>query len=133
MLRTVTLLTLTTVRAVLTDSAFKITFLFGLQCCQPINNASFVVCCDQSNCEYHQYACLQVPDCYHPEYFPRMDKLVELNTKLLAIQSSDAPEVVKKLQSLPIVERMIAGCFQLLIMSPQQSGSVDINEAATAY
>ena len=40
---------------------------------------------------------LQVPDCEHPDYFVRMDRLVELNKKLVAIQGSAAPEFVKKI------------------------------------
>eukprot|EP00892_Ulva_mutabilis_P000427 jgi/Ulvmu1/10385/UM061_0069.1 len=74
-----------------------------------------------------------VPDCEHPEYFVKMDRLVELNNKLVAIQTSDAPEFIKKLQSAPIVERMVAGVFQLFCMKPLEQGSIDINEPAAVY
>jgi len=76
---------------------------------------------------------LQVPDCEHPDYFVRMDRLVELNKKLVAIQGSDAPEFVKKIQSAPIIERMIAGVWQIFIMKPLECGSIDINEPAAVY
>lgn len=76
----------------------------------------------------------QVPDCENPEFFAKLDKLVELNTKLLAINSSDAPEVLKKLQAAPIVERMIAEVFQVFIMKPKETGSVDLAaEGAVVY
>eukprot|EP01025_Chloroclados_australasicus_P061638 TRINITY_DN8103_c1_g3_i1.p1 TRINITY_DN8103_c1_g3~~TRINITY_DN8103_c1_g3_i1.p1 ORF type:complete len:407 (-),score=53.74 TRINITY_DN8103_c1_g3_i1:235-1455(-) len=74
----------------------------------------------------------QVPDCEHPEYFKRMDRLVELNEKLLAVKASDAPDFVKKLQSAPIIERMIAGILQIFLMKPMDCGSTDL-EPVTAY
>lgn len=76
---------------------------------------------------------VQVPDCEHPDYFVRMNKLVDLNEKLLAIKASDAPEFVKTLQSAPIIERMIAGVWQIFIMKPLDCGSIDINEPASVY
>jgi magnesium-protoporphyrin IX monomethyl ester (oxidative) cyclase len=74
-----------------------------------------------------------VPDCEQPEYWSRMDRLIELNTQLLAIGQSDAPEFVQKLQQAPIIERMVANIFQIFIMKPRDVGSVDINEPAIAY
>jgi hypothetical protein len=78
--------------------------------------------------------CVQVPDTSNPEYFPTMDKLVELNTKLLEINCSDAPEPLKKIQGAPVVAQMAAGVWKLFWMSPLEEGSADLNdELATAY
>lgn len=79
------------------------------------------------------YAHAQVPDTNHPEYWNKMEKMVELNTKLLALNKSDAPALLRKLQQAPIIERMVANVWQLLIMKPMEIGSVDVNEPATAY
>jgi magnesium-protoporphyrin IX monomethyl ester (oxidative) cyclase len=76
---------------------------------------------------------LQVPDHTHPEYFKKMDRLVELNTKLLAVNKSDAPDLLKKLQAAPLVERMVAEIFQLFIMKPLVAGSVDVDGTVLAY
>lgn len=76
---------------------------------------------------------VQVPDHTHPDYFRKMDRLVELNTKLLEINKSDAPGLVKKLQAAPIIERMVAGVFQIFIMKPLEVGSVDVDHSVLAY
>jgi magnesium-protoporphyrin IX monomethyl ester (oxidative) cyclase len=77
--------------------------------------------------------CLQVPDHTHPEYFQKMDRLVELNSKLIAVNQSNAPALLKKLQAVPIIERMVAGVFQLFIMKPLEAGSVDVDNSVLAY
>jgi magnesium-protoporphyrin IX monomethyl ester (oxidative) cyclase len=74
-----------------------------------------------------------VPDTANPEYWNKMEKLVDLNEKLLAIGKGDAPALVKKLQQAPIVERMVANIFQLFVMKPMEMGSVDVNEPAAVY
>ena len=74
-----------------------------------------------------------MPDHTNPEYFPKMDRLVELNEQLLAINRSDAPAIVKKLQQAPILERMVANVWQIFTMKPLEIGSVDVNEPAMVY
>jgi hypothetical protein len=61
-----------------------------------------------------------------------MDKLVELNTKLLELQRSDSPEFLKKLQSAPIVAQMAGLVWKLFWTKPLEEGSVDINQEAVA-
>ena len=75
---------------------------------------------------------MQVPDHRHPDYFPTMDRLVELNTELLELQRSDTPEPLKKLQSAPIIAQMAAGVWQLFWSAPLEEGSVDVNQDAFA-
>jgi hypothetical protein len=67
-----------------------------------------------------------VPDVESPEFFRRMDKLVELNQKLVDLGSSGMPKPLQSLARLPIVERMIAEIFQIFIMKPKDCGSVDM-------
>jgi len=69
-----------------------------------------------------------VPDVEHPDFFKRMDRLVELNEKLVALGRSDMPAPLKALARAPIVERMIAGVFQIFLMSPKDVGSYDLLE-----
>lgn len=76
---------------------------------------------------------MQVPDTNHPEYWNKMERLVELNTQLLALNKSDSPAILRKLQQAPIIERMVANVWQLFIMKPAEIGSVDVNEPAAAY
>jgi magnesium-protoporphyrin IX monomethyl ester (oxidative) cyclase len=74
-----------------------------------------------------------VPDCESEAYWKHMDRLLELNTQLQAINKSDSPAVLKKLQEAPIIERMVANIWQLFWLPPLEQGSVDVNEPALAY
>ena len=67
-----------------------------------------------------------VPDVEHPDFFKRMDKLVELNAKLVAVGRSDMPGPLKALAKAPLLERMVAGIFQIFIMPTLDIGSVDL-------
>ena len=74
----------------------------------------------------------QVPDCDAPGFWDVMDRMVGYNEKLIAIDRSEAPEFLKKLQKLPYTERILAGCLQLFFMPTLRSGSFDI-EGAGSY
>lgn len=67
-----------------------------------------------------------VPDVENPEFFKKMDHLVELNTKLVDISKSSMPKPLQSLARLPILERMIAEMFQLYVMTPKDCGSYDL-------
>ncbi|KIZ05236.1 magnesium-protoporphyrin IX monomethylester (oxidative) cyclase [Monoraphidium neglectum] len=71
-----------------------------------------------------------VPDVESPEFFMRMDRLVEYNSKLVALGKSDLPAPLQSLARLPIIERMVAEIFQIFIMKPKDCGSVDMLPAA---
>ena len=56
-----------------------------------------------------------------------MDRLVELNTKLVEISRwSGAPGFVKALARLPVMERMVAEMAQIFFMRPVECGSYDL-------
>ncbi|EFN56109.1 hypothetical protein CHLNCDRAFT_48731 [Chlorella variabilis] len=74
----------------------------------------------------------EVPDCDAPGFWDVMDRMVGYNEKLIAIDRSEAPEFLKKLQKLPYTERILAGCLQLFFMPTLRSGSFDI-EGAGSY
>lgn len=56
-------------------------------------------------------------------------------TQVIEIGKSDLPSPVKALMRAPYVERMIAGIFQIFIMSPKDVGSYDLaqNQEALVY
>lgn len=56
-------------------------------------------------------------------------------TQVIEIGKSDMPAPVKALMRAPYVERMIAGIFQIFIMSPKDVGSYDLeqNQEALVY
>jgi len=67
-----------------------------------------------------------VPNVLAPDYFPKMDKLVELNGKVIEIGQSDAPDLLKGLQRAPIVAQMAAIMLELFWEAPIEGGSMDI-------
>lgn len=69
-----------------------------------------------------------VLDCENPEFERRLDKCVEYNEQLVAISRSDAPEVVRKVQSIPALAGLIGEILALYLMTPVDSGSVDFIE-----
>jgi magnesium-protoporphyrin IX monomethyl ester (oxidative) cyclase len=76
-----------------------------------------------------------VPDVEHPDFFKKMDRLVELNNKVIELGQSDLPGPIKALARAPYVERMIAGIFQIFIMTPKDVGSYDLqaNQSQLSY
>lgn len=75
-----------------------------------------------------------MPDCEAPEFWERMERLIVLNQKLLAIGSSDAPGVLKTLQRLPVLERFAAELLQLFIGKHVACGTYDFESTpAAAY
>ena len=78
-----------------------------------------------------------VPDVEHPDFFKKMDKLVDLNAKLVAISKSPLPKPLQALARLPVIERMVAEMAQIYFMTPKKTGSVDLmtpeEEAAVVY
>lgn len=70
----------------------------------------------------------EVPDVQHPDFFKRMDKMVELNSKMVQIGASNAPDFVKKLQRLPLIAGIMAECIALYFGPMKRVGSVDIEK-----
>jgi len=67
-----------------------------------------------------------VPDVNHPEFFKKLDQLVEWNEQVVKIGRMDLPGPVKAIMRAPYVERMIAEIFQIFIMKPIECGSYDL-------
>lgn len=74
-----------------------------------------------------------VPNVLSPTYFPKMDKLVVLNTQVAEIGKSDAPEALKKLQQAPIIAQMVAIMLDLFWETPLEGGSLDMDQELLQY
>lgn len=67
-----------------------------------------------------------VPDVENPAFFQKMDALVGYNDKISEIGRMEIYAPVKAVLRLPYLERMVANIFQIFIMTPKESGSVDL-------
>ena len=74
----------------------------------------------------------EVPDVNAPGFWGRMDRMVVYNMQLVAIEKSNAPELLKTLQKLPLLERIAANVAQLFLMPTKRCGSLDI-EGGSKY
>ena len=78
----------------------------------------------------------EVPNCETDAFWERMERLITLNTRLVAIGASDAPSWLKTVRRLPILERFAAELLGLFLGKTVQMGSVDIAgepEAVAVY
>uniref|UniRef100_A0A6U9R8D7 magnesium-protoporphyrin IX monomethyl ester (oxidative) cyclase n=1 Tax=Picocystis salinarum TaxID=88271 RepID=A0A6U9R8D7_9CHLO len=77
----------------------------------------------------------QVIDTYNPEFKERLDSMVAMNKQLSAIGESDAPEIMKSLQKLPIIANFVGELLALFLMKPVEGGTYDMasNETALTY
>ncbi|PNW81190.1 hypothetical protein CHLRE_07g346050v5 [Chlamydomonas reinhardtii] len=65
-----------------------------------------------------------VPDVEDPRFFEILNKMVDVNAKLVELSASSSP--LAGLQKLPLLERMASYCLQLLFFKEKDVGSVDI-------
>lgn len=76
----------------------------------------------------------EVPDCEHPEFFVKLDKLRDLNMELLEIGNSDAPDALKNIQKVPLIAQMVTIVLDVFLMKPLDAGSWDFKtESQLAY
>lgn len=54
----------------------------------------------------------QVPDVEHPAFFQRLDRMLEHNKKLSAVNAMSLPAPLRTLLGLPFMERLVAEMFQ---------------------
>lgn len=73
-----------------------------------------------------------VPDVEDPWFFETLNKMVDLDVKLRAIDSSSMPGFLKRLAKLPAQERMASYLVQMMFMKEKQCGSVDVKGSAAA-
>lgn len=69
-----------------------------------------------------------VLDVENPEFKNRLDKMVEINRKLIAAGETDDIPLVKNLKRIPLVAALASELLATYLMKPIESGSVDIAE-----
>lgn len=69
-----------------------------------------------------------VLDVENPEFKAKLDRMVDINTKLSAVGKSDAPSFVKNIQRAPLVAALVSELFAAFFMTPVESGSLDLAE-----
>ncbi|KAL1352228.1 hypothetical protein AAHE18_06G151600 [Arachis hypogaea] len=69
-----------------------------------------------------------VLDVENPEFKRKLDRMVEINEKLLAVGESDDIPVVKNLKRIPLVAALVSELLAAYLMPPIESGSVDLAE-----
>lgn len=69
-----------------------------------------------------------VLDVKNPMFKKRLDNLVDLNLRLIAISKSGAPKAVKNLQRLPVFAGFVYELLAMYLMKPVDSGSMDFAE-----
>lgn len=68
-----------------------------------------------------------MPNCEDPDFFPRMNRLVELNSQIIAIGQEDLPGPIKTLKRAPLVQALVVEMLRIFFMTPMKAGSVDID------
>lgn len=69
-----------------------------------------------------------VLDVENPEFKRKLDNMVEINKKLIAIGENDELPFVKNLKRIPLVAALASELLAAYLMPPIESGSVDIAE-----
>ncbi|XP_068342056.1 magnesium-protoporphyrin IX monomethyl ester [oxidative] cyclase, chloroplastic [Pyrus communis] len=72
-----------------------------------------------------------VLDVENPEFKRKLDRMVEINQKLIAVGESDDIPVVKNLKRIPIVAALASELLAAYLMPPIESGSVDFADFET--
>eukprot|EP00246_Nothoceros_aenigmaticus_P011534 TRINITY_DN316_c0_g1_i2.p1 TRINITY_DN316_c0_g1~~TRINITY_DN316_c0_g1_i2.p1 ORF type:complete len:419 (-),score=84.42 TRINITY_DN316_c0_g1_i2:204-1436(-) len=66
-----------------------------------------------------------VLDVENPVFQQKLDHLVQLNQKLIAIGEGNAPDFVKNLQRIPTISVLVGELIAMYLMTPVESGSLD--------
>uniref|UniRef100_A0A0E0C0S8 magnesium-protoporphyrin IX monomethyl ester (oxidative) cyclase n=2 Tax=Oryza TaxID=4527 RepID=A0A0E0C0S8_9ORYZ len=69
-----------------------------------------------------------VLDVENPEFKRKLDRMVEINKKIIAIGESDDIPLVKNLKRIPHVAALVSEIIAAYLMPPIESGSVDFAE-----
>jgi magnesium-protoporphyrin IX monomethyl ester (oxidative) cyclase len=69
-----------------------------------------------------------VLDVENPEFKRKLDKMVEINQKLIAIGETNELPLVKNFKRIPLVAALASELLAAYLMPPIESGSVDIAE-----
>jgi magnesium-protoporphyrin IX monomethyl ester (oxidative) cyclase len=69
-----------------------------------------------------------VPDVENPEFKRKLDRMVEVNLKIIAIGESNDIPLVKNLKRVPLIAQLVSEIIAAYLMPPIESGSVDFAE-----
>ena len=69
-----------------------------------------------------------VLDVENPEFKRKLDRMVEINQKLLAVGESEDNSLVKNFKRIPLVAALVSEILAAYLMPPIESGSVDLAE-----
>ncbi|GFY84635.1 dicarboxylate diiron protein, putative [Actinidia rufa] len=69
-----------------------------------------------------------VPDVENPEFKRKLDRMVEINEKLIAVGEGQDIPLVKNLKRIPLVAALASQLLAAYLMPPIDSGSVDFAE-----
>ncbi|KAM5550579.1 hypothetical protein ABKV19_027620 [Rosa sericea] len=69
-----------------------------------------------------------VLDVENPEFKRKLDRMVEINQKLIAVGESDDIPLVKNVKRIPIIAALASELLAAYLMPPIESGSVDFAE-----
>lgn len=69
-----------------------------------------------------------VLDVENPEFKRKLDNMVEINKKLIAVGENNDLPLVKNLKRIPLVAALASELLAAYLMPPIESGSVDIAE-----
>lgn len=67
-------------------------------------------------------------DVENPEFKAKLDRMVEINEKLLAVGESEDIPFVKNLKRAPLIAALASELLAAYLMPPIESGSVDLAE-----
>lgn len=67
-------------------------------------------------------------DVENPEFKMRLDKMAEINEKILAVGDTQDIPLVKNLKRIPLIAALVSELLATYLMKPIESGSVDIAE-----
>jgi len=69
-----------------------------------------------------------VLDVENPEFKRKLDRMVVINQKILAIGETDDNSVVKNFKRIPLIAALVSELLAAYLMKPIESGSVDFPE-----
>lgn len=69
-----------------------------------------------------------VLDVENPEFKRKLDRMVEINQKLIAVGESQDNSLVKNFKRIPLIAALVSEIWAAYLMPPIESGSVDFAE-----
>ncbi|VAH60372.1 unnamed protein product [Triticum turgidum subsp. durum] len=69
-----------------------------------------------------------VPDVENPEFKRKLDRMVDINLKIISIGESNDMPLVKNLKRVPLIAQLVSEIIAAYLMPPIESGSVDFAE-----